>query len=173
VRPAVVFDEEDGGLTMKIVEDAAVRRCLESEILGKRILFSDHESCSVGEIVSAYRFQWHVEADFRQMNDTDVVSFSPRFHWTDQKIRVRSSYCTRSLTVARLMVHEAKAAGLEMSVRELLTARGSIRETVPIYPTANGRPRARRLLTEMDQTSQALRVVQPRRLCTEGLSVLR
>lgn len=26
--------------------------------------------------------------DFRQMKDPQVVSFSPTFHWTDQKIRV-------------------------------------------------------------------------------------
>jgi transposase len=147
---AVVFDEEDGGLTMKVVEDKAARRRLETEIFGKRILFSDHEEWSIAEIVSAYRSQWHVEADFRQMKDPDVVSFSPMFHWTDQKIRVHAFYCTLALTVARLMVREAKAAGLDMSVRELLATLGGIEETVLIYPTANGRPRARRQLTEMD-----------------------
>ena len=73
---AVVFDEEDGGFSMKVVEDKAARRRLETEIFGKRILFSDHEDWSVAEIVSAYRSQWHVEADFRQMKDLDVVYFS-------------------------------------------------------------------------------------------------
>ena len=147
---AVVFDEQDGGLSMKIVEDAAARRRLETEIFGKRILFSDHEEWSIAAIVAAYRSQWHVEADFRQMKDPDVVSFSPMFHWTDQKIRVHAFYCTLALTVARLMVREAKAAGIDMSARELLRSLGGIEETVLIYPTANGRPRARRQLTEMD-----------------------
>jgi transposase len=153
---AVVFDEEDGGLTMKVIEDKAARRRLETEIFGKRILFSDHEDWSIAEIVSAYRSQWHVEADFRQMKDPDVVSFSPMFHWTDQKIRVHAFYCTLALTVARLMVREAKAARLDMSVRELLRTLGGIEETVLLYPTANGRPRARRQLTEMDATQVKL-----------------
>jgi transposase len=153
---AFLLEEEDGSLTMKIVEDAAARRRLEAEIFGKRILFSDHEEWSIAEIVSAYRSQWHVEADFRQMKDPDVVSFSPMFHWTDQKIRVHAFYCTLALTVARLMVREAKSAGLEMSVRELLATLGAIEETVLIFPTANGRPRARRQLTEMDTTQTKL-----------------
>jgi transposase len=153
---AFLLEEEDGSLTMKIVEDAAARRRLEAEIFGKRILFSDHEEWSIAEIVSAYRSQWHVEADFRQMKDPDVVSFSPMFHWTDPKIRVHAFYCTLALTVARLMVREAKSAGLEMSVRELLATLGAIEETVLIFPTANGRPRARRQLTEMDTTQTKL-----------------
>ena len=90
------------------------------------------------------------------MKDPDVVSFSPMFHWTDQKIRVHAFYCTLALTVARLMVREAKVAGLDVSVRELLRMLGGIEETVLIYPTANGRPRARRQLTEMDATQTKL-----------------
>jgi len=36
-----------------------------------------------------------------------VASFSPRFHWTDQKVRVYVFYCVLALTVARLMCREA------------------------------------------------------------------
>ncbi len=85
-----------------------------------------------------------------------MVSFSPMFHWTDQKTRVHAFYCTLALTVARLMVREAKVIGIDMSVRELLRTLGGIDETVLIYPTANGRPRARRQLTEMDATQTKL-----------------
>ena len=59
-----------------------------------------------------YRSQEAVEGDFRQMKDPKVVSFSPMFHWTDQKIRVHVFYCVLALTVARLMVREADRAGL-------------------------------------------------------------
>ena len=65
-------------------------------------------------------------------------------------------YCTLALTVARLMVREAKAVGIDMSVRELRGTLGGIEETVLIYPTSNGRPRARRQLTEMDATQAKL-----------------
>lgn len=82
----------------------AARRTLEAELFGKRILFTDRHHWSTAEIVAAYRSQSHVEADFRQMKDPHVVSFSPMHHWTDPKIRVHTFYCVLALTIARLMV---------------------------------------------------------------------
>lgn len=136
--------------------DEAARQALEDELFGKRILFSDHEHWSIPEIVAAYRSQWQVEADFRQMKDRSVVSFSPMFHWTDQKIRVHAFYCVLALAVARLMVRDATNAGLPMSVRELLGHLGGIQETVLLYAGERGRPRARHMLTDMDSTQQCL-----------------
>ena len=56
----------------------------------------------------------------------------------------------------RLMVREAKQSGLDMSVRRLLSTLGEIEETVLLYQGERGRPRARRMLTEMDPTQQRL-----------------
>ena len=148
--------EAPGELSLEIEEDPAWRAELEAELFGKRILFTDHDDWTVAEIVSAYRSQWMVEADFRQMKDPAVVAFSPMFHWTEQKIRVHVFYCTLALMVARLMVREAEKAGLHLSVRALLASLAGIEETVLLYPSAGGRPRARRLLTEMDETQTQL-----------------
>jgi hypothetical protein len=90
------------------------------------------------------------------MKDPKVVGFSPMFHWTDDKIRVHVGYCVLALMVARLMVREADRAGLKMSVRELLATVGGIEETVLLYQGERGRPRARRMLTEMDPTQRRL-----------------
>ncbi len=141
-------------LEYRIDEDA--RRAIEDEFFGKRILFTDHEEWTIPEIVAAYRSQWQVEADFRQMKDPSVVSFSPMFHWTEQKIRVHALYCVLALAVARLMVREAARAGLRMSVRELLSHLAGIEETVLLYAGERGRPRARHMLTDMDPTQQRL-----------------
>jgi len=127
---------------------------LEAELFGKRVLFTDRDTWSVAEVVAAYRSQSDVEADFRQMKDPLVVGFSPMFHWTDDKIRVHVAYCVLALTVARLMVREASKSGMHMSVRTLLSTLKGIEETVLLYPSTGGRPRARRMLTEMD-TAQA------------------
>jgi hypothetical protein len=148
--------ENPRGLSLVIEEDPAARRALEAELFGKRILFTDHEDWTVAEIVAAYRSQWMAEADFRQMKDPDVVSFSPMFHWTEQKIRVHVFYCVLALMVARLMVREAKRTGLNLSVRALLSSLAGIEETVLLYPSSGGRPRARRMLTEMDETQRQL-----------------
>ena len=106
---------------------------LEDELFGKRILFTDHDDWPIPQVVTGYRSQSEVEADFRQMKDPKVVSFSPMHHWTDQKIRVHVFYCVIALTVARLMRREAERAGLPMSVRELLSTLAGIQETVLLH----------------------------------------
>ena len=132
------------------------RADLEAELFGKRILFTDRDEWTTAMVVAGYRSQSEVEADFRQMKDPDIVSFSPMFHWTDQKIRVHSFSCVIALTIARLMRREAQHAGINMSVTELLTTLGGIQETVLLYQGERGRPRARRMLTEINPTQQRL-----------------
>ena len=78
------------------------------------------------------------------------------FHWTDQKIRVHVAHCVLALMTARLMVREVEGAGMAMSVRELLLTLGGIEETVLLYQGERGRPRARRMLTEMDPSQARL-----------------
>jgi hypothetical protein len=77
-------------------------------------------------------------------------------HWTDSKIRVHVSYCVTALAVARLMRRQARHQGLDMSVRVLLSELAGIQETVLLYPSTGGRPRARRMLTEMTPVQQRL-----------------
>ena len=137
-------------------EDAVARRALEEELFGKRVLFTDHDDWEVADVIAACRSQHHVESDFRQMKDRTVVSFNPMFHWTDEKIRVHVFYCVLALALARLMRREAAQAGLDMSVRELLSTLGEIEETVLLFQGDRGRPRARRMLTEMDPTQERL-----------------
>jgi len=136
--------------------DPAARRRLAREVFGKRLLFTDREDWPLAEVVAAYRSQADVEAGFRQLKDPRVVSFSPMFHWTDQKIRVHVFYCVLALAVAHLLRRQAAQAGLHLSVRELLGTLSGIQETVLLYQGQRGRPRARHILTEMDPTQQRL-----------------
>jgi transposase len=129
---------------------------LHAELFGKRILFTDRDEWSIAEVVAGYRSQSGVEADFRQMKDPKVVSFSPMFHWTDHKIRVHVAHCVLALMTARLMVREAAHAGMRMSVRELLSTLAGIEESVMLFKGERGRPRARRMLTEMDPVQARL-----------------
>ena len=50
----------------------------------------------------------------------------------------------------------AALAGLPLSVRELLDQLAGIQETVLIYPSTGGRPKARRMLTETTGTQDQL-----------------
>jgi len=102
--------------------------------------------------VAGYRSQSDAEFSFRQLKDPHVVSFSPMHHWTDHNIRVHTQTCVFALMIAHLLRRKADQAGLHLSVRELLDQLAGIQETVLIYPSTGGRPKARRMLTETSTT---------------------
>jgi hypothetical protein len=157
VVSATLVGETPSELSLTWRSDQRAKDGLAEELFGKRVIFtSDRDEWSIADMVAGYRSQSEVEADFRQMKDRSVVSFSPIFHWTDQKIRVHAFYCVLALMVARLMTRETERAKMPMSVRELLSQLGGIEETVLLYHGERGRPRARRMLTEIDPTQQRL-----------------
>lgn len=129
------------------VDDTA-RAALETEIFGKRVLITDREDWSVAEAVAGYRSQPDAEFSFRQLKDRHVVSFSPMHHWTDHTIRVHLFTCVLALQLAHLMRRTALQAGMRYSAREMLAQLAGIGESVLIYPSTGGRPKARRMLTE-------------------------
>ena len=97
-----------------------------------------------------------LEFGFRQMKDPHVVSFSPMWHFTDHNIRVHVFTCVIALQVAHLMRRKATRAGVHLSVREILAQLADVQETVSIYPSTGGRPKARRQLTETSHLQDQL-----------------
>jgi len=136
--------------------DQQARAALEEELFGKHVLITDHDDWPVPEVIAGYRSQSEAEFSFRQMKDPHVVSFSPMHHWTEHNIRVHVFTCVLALQIAHLMRRRARQAGLDLSVRELLSQLAAIGETVLIYPSAGGRPKARRMTTELTRNQQAL-----------------
>ena len=129
--------------------DQDARAALEEEIFGKHVLITSHDDWPVAEVVAGYRSQSEAEFSFRQMKDPHVVSFSPMHHWTEHNIRVHVFTCVLALQLAHLMRYRARQAGLDLSVRDLLGQLAAIGETVLIYPSTGGRPKARRMTTEL------------------------
>jgi transposase len=136
--------------------DQTARAALEEELFGKHVLITDHDDWPVAEVIAAYRSQSEAEFGFRQLKDPHVVSFSPMFCWTDHNIRVHTFTCVLALQLAHLMRREAERAGLHLSVRELLAQLAGIGETVLIYPSTGGRPKARRMTTELTSDQRTL-----------------
>jgi len=136
--------------------DPDARAALEEEIFGKHVLITDHDDWPVTEVVAGYRSQSEAEFSFRQLKDPHVVSFSPMHHWTEHNIRVHTFTCVLALQVAHLMRLMTARARLHLSVRELLGQLAAIGETVLIYPSTGGRPRARRMTTELTGEQQTL-----------------
>jgi len=154
---ATLSGDEPAQLRLSWRTDSRARARLEERIFGKRILFTNRDHWSTAEVVAAYRSQSEVESGFRQMKDPRVVSFAPMHHWTDSKIRVHVFYCVLALSIAHLMRRAAEHAGLHLSVRELLATLAGVEETVLLYHDGGkGRPRARRMLTDMTPTQRRL-----------------
>jgi transposase len=157
VLTVTLIGDQPADLRLSFTIDAAARKALETRLFGKRILFTNRDTWPVADVVAAYRSQSGVESGFRQLKDPHVVSFSPMHHWTDQKIRVHVFYSVLALTIAHLMRRTAEQAGLHLSVRELLHELSTIQETVLLYHDGGkGRPRAQRLLTDMNPTQHQL-----------------
>jgi len=144
-------------------DQSAIDRIAECE-WGRRIIFTDRHAWTDEEIIAAYRAQARGENGFRQMKDREFASFSPAFHWTDQKLRVHAFYCTLALMIVSLIERQIRQAGIEQDelplgsklAMRLLT---EINEVTLIYPPAGGRqgrPRVRTTLAEMDDTQRQL-----------------
>jgi transposase len=136
--------------------DTQARSDLEDEVFGKRVLITARDDWPVADVVAAYRSQSEAEFGFRQLKDPHVVSFNPMHHWTDHNIRVHTFTCVLALQIAHLMRRHADQHDLHLSVRELLDTLAGIQETVLIYPSTGGRPKARRMLTETTPTQEQL-----------------
>src|SRR5487761_1472726 len=141
--------EQPRDLRLSWSVDQDARAALEEEIFGKHVLITSHDDWPVAEVVAGYRSQSEAEFSFRQLKDPHVVSFSPMYHWTEHNIHVHVFTCVLALQIAHLMRRKAARAGLHLSVRELLSQLAGIGETVLIYPSAGGRPKARRMTTEL------------------------
>ena len=141
---------------LSITVDEQARQALEDEVFGKRILVTIQDHWPVAEVIAAYRSQSDAEFGFRQLKDPRVVSFSPMHHWTEHNIRVHTFTCVLALQIAHLMRHQAGHAGQHLSVRELLTQLAGIQETVLIYPSTGGRPKAHRMLTQTSPVQDQL-----------------
>ena len=132
------------------------RQALEENIFGKRILITDHDHWTVADVVAGYRSQSEIEFGFRQLKNPHEVSFSPMYHWTENNIAVHTFTCVLALQLAHLLRLKARRAGHDLSVKALLDTLSGIGETVLIYPSTGGRPKARRMTTEMSPDQQAL-----------------
>jgi len=120
--------------------------------LGKRILCTDNHDWTTEEIILASRAQHCVEDAFKQMKDPHWVSFSPAFHWTDQKMRVHAFYCVLALILSSLLQRKAAQSGIECTIPALYELLSNITEIINLHApegkSGRGRLRAEYVLSE-------------------------
>ena len=131
---------------------------------GKRLIFTDRHEWTDQEIIAAYRAQSKGENAFRQDKDREFVSYSPTFHWTDQKLKVHGFYCTIALMIVSLIERQIRHAGIQqqglpLGAKLAMRLLNEIDEVTLIYPPAGGRqgrPRVRTILADLDDTQRQL-----------------
>ena len=115
--------------------DHATLEALTQKRLGRTILLTDRRDWTAHEVVSAYRDLSRIEETFRNMKNTDFLSWQPAYHWTDQKLRVHAFYCVLALTLSTLAHKVVREAGVDLSLQAMLKELSAIREVALIYPS--------------------------------------
>jgi len=126
--------ERRGHVTLSFKTNTTAVAQLHRRQFGKTILFTDNNRWGNERIVAAYRGQYRVEDAFKQMKHPAFVSWKPRFHWTDDKIRVHAFYCVLALTITSLLQRELFRKGLEISIPNMMENLTSIIEVAISYP---------------------------------------
>lgn len=79
-----------------------------------------------------------MENVFQEMKDRDIGSWWPLYHWTDQKINVHSFSCTIAVLLRALAHRRVKQAGIDISMKRLLSEWDAIKEVIVLYPKKRG-----------------------------------
>jgi transposase len=126
--------------------------------LGKTILISNRAEWSDDRIIEAYRSQYLIEGVFKEMKDRMTGSWWPLNHWTDSKLRVHGLYCSMAQLLRSLMWRRVRQAGLNISLRRLLSQLDGIREVINLYPNRRKATQLRQqtVLTRMSKVQKQL-----------------
>lgn len=145
VERVLVTSLEANPMRLRWHVDEAARARVAEEFFGKQLLVTDRDGWPVAELVTAYRARYHLESTFARLAEGPA-----------EPAEVQRMISVLAVTVLHVMRHEAERAGLDLSVRELFEQLGGIREVVLRYPSTGGRPRTRRLLTELTEPQRRL-----------------
>ena len=134
--------EENGQVFLHYSVDETAISQIAATRFGKNIIFTDRQDMDAATIVETYHTQYKVEDAFKQMKNPHHVSFSPVYHWTDQKLRVHAFYCVLELTLSSLLQRQLHRAGVEISMEKMHEQLSSIKELLLLYPAKNGKVKA-------------------------------
>lgn len=131
---------------------------LQEVSLGKTILFTDNHDWTNEAIVEAYRGQYKIEDAFKLMKNPHFLSWSPQFHWTDQKIMVHTFYCILALTLCSLLCRELSRNKVDISIPAMLEELTKINEVLTTHgKTRQGKKQSQYLtVTDMNEVQQKM-----------------
>lgn len=131
---------------------------LQEYLLGKTLLYTDNHDWTNEAIIAAYRGQSKIEDAFKQMKNPHFLSWSPQYHWTDQKIMVHTFYCVLALMLCSLLRRELYHQGIDLSISYMLEKLLGVQEVLTVYgqPRKGKKRRECLTITEMDEVQQKM-----------------
>lgn len=128
--------------TLAVTFDAAAKRRLIKEQLGKRVIVTDQHDWKTERIVRAFRSQWKVERAFRRMKRGAVSLWGPSYQWTDDSLRAHTFATVLGLQLATLVRLKLQRAGLNRTTKGCMKLLAGIRLTrLLARPRGAGGPR--------------------------------
>lgn len=142
-------------LTFNISEKAVAE--LQGQLFGRNIIVTDHTAWSTEDIALAYRYQYRLEHQFRNLKDRQALCWWPLLHRTDQKIRVHAFYCVLGLLLLSLLHRELSHAGFDIPLPRMLKDLRDIEETtLVIRGSGTGGPEATTTLSKMSSDQRRM-----------------
>jgi len=108
----------NGALSMSIVLDCEVLEA-KREAYGRTLLTTNRVDWTAAEVIEAYRGQYVVETQFKEMKCVDSIRTTPMFCWTDQKIRAHIFICVVALMIKCVIRELLLQKGIHQSHKKI------------------------------------------------------
>ena len=115
--------------TLAVTLDAAGKKRLIEERLGKRVLVTDQHEWTSERIVRAFRSQWKVERAFRRMKRGAVSPWGPSYQWTTDSLRAHTFATVLGLQLATLVRLKLQRSGIKRTTKGCMKLLAGIRLT--------------------------------------------
>ena len=125
--------------------------------LGFRILMTNRHEWENDKIIKAFFGQAIVENSFKNIKNPYHLAVTPGFHWTTHKIKIHYFICVIGYLLSTLIWHDARKAGFNGTLDNLLDSLNDIRLSRFIELTGKqGKPKVTYQLEEMTKKQEAL-----------------
>lgn len=108
----------NGALSMSIVLDCNALEA-KREAYGRTLLTTNHADWTVVEVIEAYRQQYVVETQFKEMKCVDSIRTTPMYCWTDPKIKAHIFICVVALVVKCVVRELLIEKGFQLSHKKI------------------------------------------------------
>jgi len=149
-----IIDKKFPILQWKLNQEKLTNYC--DTYLGKTIYFTNLNDISAKEIIETYAFQNEIEQVFKISKNRNTGCWWPKYHWTDQKIKVHAFYCYLSLPLKSLLQKELETLGIKHDIQNIIEELHEIYEIKDIFVNKKGKNFSRRRSSKLNSLQKKI-----------------